>query len=450
MRDIKKLFVENFKKDCPSQRVLVAVSTGVDSMVLLHLLCSLPENIRPNIDVAYVDHKLRIESSEETSYIIDFCKKEHLKLHMCEWSIGLHPSKGTEEAARKFRYDFFSKIMNDFKIDILLTAHHADDQAETFLMKLIRGGNIRQLQGIKRIRNFTSGRLVRLLLPFSKKEIQRYAQNENIIYFEDITNSEDTYFRNRVRHQLVPKMKKENSKFLQHISLYEEQLTLLLDATDEQAENYLKIIKNDEKLFSIKKWLELSANWRYFVLKKVLEKELSELSEKKLHQVEQFLTNKNKPQGFIKLEFNIFLTKNYDFFYFENKKKQDVKSQINYQLELNCWKVLNDKESIGVFECFKQDVLENDDFFCFSNLALMPLMVRHREVGDKIHTEVGTQKVKKILIDKKVSKEVRNKIWIVTTKENHILWIPGIRKSDLSERLVNDKMQYMIIFRNKV
>lgn len=80
----------------------------------------------------------------------------------------------------------------------------------------------------------------------------------------------------------------------------------------------------------------------------------------------------------------------------------------------------------------------------------MPLMVRHREVGDKIHTEVGTQKVKKILIDKKVSKEVRNKIWIVTTKENHILWIPGIRKSDLSERLVNDKMQYMIIFRNKV
>lgn len=236
---------------------------------------------------------------------------------------------------------------------------------------------------------------------------------------------------------------------MQHISLYEEQLTLLLDATDEQAENYLKIIKNGEKLFSIKKWLELSANWRYFVLKKVLEKELSELSEKKLHQVEQFLTNKNKPQGFIKLEFNIFLTKNYDFFILKIKK-QDVKSQINYQLELNCWKVLNDKESIGVFECFKQDVLENDDFFCFSNLALMPLMVRHREVGDKIHTEVGTQKVKKILIDKKVSKEVRNKIWIVTTKENHILWIPGIRKSDLSERLVNDKMQYMIIFRNKV
>ncbi|MFT8950041.1 MAG: tRNA lysidine(34) synthetase TilS [Liquorilactobacillus hordei] len=94
--------------------------------------------------------------------------------------------------------------------------------------------------------------------------------------------------------------------------------------------------------------------------------------------------------------------------------------------------------------------MKTDQVFYFSNPKLLPLIVRHRNQGDRIHTKVGTQKLKKILINDKVPQEAREKVWVITTREDLILWMPNVRKSDLSESQVNDKMQYMVIFRNKV
>ena len=450
MRNLRQSFLADFGKYCSDKRVLVAVSTGVDSMVLLNLLISLPPRIRPIIEVAYVDHKLRLESVEETKYIKDFCENQNLKLHRLEWKTEDHPKTGIEAAARKVRYNFFAETMKKTGINTLLTAHHADDQAETFLMKLIRGGNLQQLQGIRIVRRFAKGRLIRLLLNYSKTEIREYAQKNNLIYFEDVTNNSNDYLRNRIRHLIVPKMKAENSKFLEHIQSYEQQLSILLQATGEQVDTYLANMQVGEDTFSIDTWSSLSKSWQSLVIKKLLERYSKKLDEKTLEQVENLLSNRKKPQGFVDLGTNRFFIKKYNLFYFANKYHVEDEKTIKYELELNKWITLSKEEKIGVFFNRRPPILKNDQVFYFSNPKLLPLIVRHRNQGDRIHTKVGTQKLKKILINDKVPQEAREKVWVITTREDLILWVPNVRKSDLSESQVNDKMQYMIIFRNKV
>ncbi|MFT8425510.1 MAG: tRNA lysidine(34) synthetase TilS [Liquorilactobacillus sp.] len=450
MENLAQSFFYNFRKYCPNQRVLVAVSTGVDSMVLLDLLSELPESVRPVIEVAYVDHKLRQESQAETSFIRNFCKKRHIKLHCREWETEIHPNVGIESAARTFRYKFFADIMEKTGIKTLLTAHHADDQAETFLMKLVRGGNIQQLQGIRVTRRFADGYLVRLLLNYSKDEIREYARKRDLIYFEDATNRSNDYLRNRVRHLLVPKMKDENSKFLEHVQSYEHQLSLLLCATEEQVDNYLVEMQINETAFSVDFWLSLSKSWRTLVIRKLLEKYSRKLNEDSLNQIESFLGNSQKPQGSIKIGMHEFLIKKYNLFYFDNKYQIKDEIQNKYRLKLDTWVFLNEKEEIGVFFNKKPEILATDQVFYFSDSQLLPLTIRHRNQGDRIHTKVGTQKLKKILIDDKIPQDIRAKIWIVVTTENLVLWVPSVKRSDLSESPVNDKMQYMIIFRNKV
>ncbi|WP_051533680.1 tRNA lysidine(34) synthetase TilS [Ligilactobacillus apodemi] len=142
MQTVEQKFVKQWRqlKILPSQKVLVAVSTGVDSMVLLWLVQHLPPKLRPQIYVAYIDHQLRVQSQAETQFIQAYCEKSHLPLFVKVWQD--HPKTGIENAARNVRYAFFNEIMQKEKILYLLTAHHGDDQAETFLMKLVRGGDI--------------------------------------------------------------------------------------------------------------------------------------------------------------------------------------------------------------------------------------------------------------------------------------------------------------------
>ena len=117
------------------QKVLLAVSTGVDSMVLLHLV----EKLNVTIGVIHIDHQLRPESKIEAEFLQSYCKSHHLPLYTKVWE---QPAeKNVEAEARKVRYNFFEAVMKQEKYDLLLTAHHGDDQLETLLMRLTRGGS---------------------------------------------------------------------------------------------------------------------------------------------------------------------------------------------------------------------------------------------------------------------------------------------------------------------
>ena len=122
-------------------RILAAVSGGVDSMVLLHLLLQAQRQIGFSLGVVHINHQLREESAEEAAYLRSYCEKKNLPLYVSVWE---DPAKtAIETAARNFRYQAFTRVMEEEQYDTLMTAHHGDDQIETVLMKIIRGGQLR-------------------------------------------------------------------------------------------------------------------------------------------------------------------------------------------------------------------------------------------------------------------------------------------------------------------
>lgn len=129
--------------------VIVAVSTGVDSMALLDLLQRLPAGRRPRLLVAHVNHELRDQSTVEEAYLTDYCRQAGLSLRVAHWPKEDHPEHGVEEAARHFRYAFFKRLLTEYHAAAVVTAHHANDLTETMLMKMTRGGQLDQLIGIR-------------------------------------------------------------------------------------------------------------------------------------------------------------------------------------------------------------------------------------------------------------------------------------------------------------
>ncbi|MDN6162385.1 MAG: tRNA lysidine(34) synthetase TilS, partial [Atopostipes sp.] len=184
-------------------KVLLAVSGGVDSVVLLDLMNKIPSSKKPQIAIAHVNHHLRNESNSEEKFVKELAQKYSFPFYSHQWLKKDHPNSGIEKAARNERYNFFKTIMDEYKISYLMTGHHLDDQIETILMRLIRGASLEQLLGIKFKQSFSikekEGYLIRPLLNYSKKEIYEYAKSHQLNYIEDQSNKNKEYTRNRFR-----------------------------------------------------------------------------------------------------------------------------------------------------------------------------------------------------------------------------------------------------------
>lgn len=428
------------------QAVLVAVSGGVDSMVLLDLLQKLPGELQPKINVVAVDHCLRAESQLEISYLREYCQQHGLKFYTCKWLPKQHPQTGVEEAGRLFRYSFFAKVMAENQLRYLLTAHHADDQAETFLMKLIRGGDLRQLRGILLQRPFAKHSfLIRPLLNFSKEQLYDYAHQLGLQYFEDATNQTDDYLRNRLRHQVVPVLKKEESQLLRHIAQYQQQLGELLELADQRVAQLLAAAQVSDG-YRLASWLDKSPVQKKAMLRKLSATEVSTVNEAQITAMTKLLENEQRPQATIDLKGAAVFVKDYSVFRFESKRHSSGDLQKIIKLSVGRWSFLSPTEEIGLFPAAQVELKNSDDVLEVGALD-SPLLLRHRQPGDRLLTAAGQQKVKKILIDHKVPNVQRAKIWLVCKASNEVLWVIGHKKSDLSRPSVNDKIHYIVIYR---
>lgn len=192
------------------QHYLLAVSGGADSMVLLTLF----QHLALRFEVAHVNYKLRGNDSDADQQLVqEFCKNHQIKCHLYEVSEkDGQPQKSIQNWARNLRYDFFRKIQQKEKIDFVVTAHHLNDQLETFLINLSRGTGIKGLIGIPADEN----QMLRPLLSFSKAEIYAFAAVNNIHFREDLSNYKNDYLRNRIRNNTVPELLKISPDFLKH------------------------------------------------------------------------------------------------------------------------------------------------------------------------------------------------------------------------------------------
>lgn len=191
------------------KKLLLATSGGIDSMVLVDLFNQLDYTIA----MAHCNFGLRgNESDGDEKFIIDYAQKNNIELFVTHFDTNKYAEEfklSIQIAARRLRYNWFYELMEQNSFDYLLTAHHLDDSIETFLINLTRGTGLDGLTGIPQ----QNDKIVRPLLPFSRNEIEQYANENNITWREDSSNASDKYLRNKLRHDVVPVLKSLNPSF---------------------------------------------------------------------------------------------------------------------------------------------------------------------------------------------------------------------------------------------
>ena len=437
-------FIQNWKKfDLNCQPLLVAVSTGVDSMVLVDLLQRLPANVRPQITVGYVDHRLREQSHAETQFIQEYCCQHHLPLKIGVWNADQHPQHGIEEAARKFRYAFFAQTMDELGIATLATAHHADDLAETFLMKLLRGGELSQLVGIAPCRSMGQGRqVIRPLLLYSKQQLYDYARQHQLIFFEDETNQDDDVLRNRIRHHIIPQLKRENPRFLDHVRSYTQQLSSTLRVNQQILQQQLtQLLENDR--VDLPAWLKLDTAMRQAVLKEYLIQHGIPLHQRQFDEVSSFLENRQKPQGTFQLDAKRAVTKEYTHFYLTSREESiEMTSDQSFLIQSET------PVSTATFElALDQHERRNADEQLKFNCLPVELTLRHRLSGDWLRIGEGTKKLTRFLIDKKISQRERQTLWVIADEKQEIYALFGNQPNSmiyLSQPVENATIRYIV------
>ncbi len=214
--------------EVPAGKYVVAVSGGVDSVVLLHLIVQLKQSPNYQLVVAHFDHGIRADSAEDRIFVGELAHHYGLPFVYDQAKLG----KGASEAvAREARYAFLKKVSKAMRADAIITAHHQDDQLETIVINIIRGTKSRGLSSLR-----SSKGLLRPLLPFAKSEILAYAKHHKLKWHEDSTNTDDTYLRNYIRHRIMSRLEPDaRRQILEH----SEKAAVLNGAITELTSEYL-------------------------------------------------------------------------------------------------------------------------------------------------------------------------------------------------------------------
>ena len=194
-----KKAIDKIKEQLNNKTIVLACSTGIDSMVLLNLLLNYTKNSK--IIISHINHQKRTQSTLEEEYIKKYCLEKGLK---CYVKVLPHYEESNfQEWARDQRYQFFDEIMEKENADYLITAHHADDNLETIIMRLLKSSSLKGYAGIEELTKKENYYIFRPLLENSKKEIMEYAVKNNIFYYQDDSNYSDDYTRNRIRKYII-------------------------------------------------------------------------------------------------------------------------------------------------------------------------------------------------------------------------------------------------------
>lgn len=213
------------------KKLLLATSGGIDSMVMLHLF----QQLDYQIAIAHCNFQLRgVESFEDQKFIQEYADANAVPVYITQFDTKAFAEDyklSTQVAARELRYNWFYELLETEQYDYILTAHHADDNLETFLINLSRGTGLDGLTGIPE----KNENVVRPLLAFSQQEIEEYAELNQIKWREDSSNASDKYVRNKIRHHLVPTLKEMNPNFLSSFHKTQIYLQEAQDMVDDAA-----------------------------------------------------------------------------------------------------------------------------------------------------------------------------------------------------------------------
>jgi len=441
-----------------NQFIVVAVSCGVDSSSLLNVLEKLKEQYQYNIVIAHVNHGKRKQSEIEEQYICSYAKEKKMAIEVLRLNGNDFSGSNFQEEARNIRIQFFKRIMEQYQTSYLFLAHHFDDDTETMLMHLMRNSSLDALCGLKKIVKYQNVYFIRPFLVFTKQEIYEYAQNNKIQYFEDVTNQENHYTRNQVRHLLLKDTFGQIDYYLAILE-YKKKIIEVKDILNEKRDYFIShYVKKEENpirvQFSLLDFKCEQIDTQKDILFELLKEIHPDLGMNNINEILKiFKANGNK---FIKTK-NILIKKAYNDVCFE---KLDNNTSINeaknkpFLQDCDIIQKENNQNEIRINEFgktwidtihwidvkpidknLKINVL-NKDIICY-NVSMLPIIVRSIQPGDRIKIKDGSKKVNDLLKDLKVPLETREKMKVLLDKDGNILSVLGLRKSYLLNEMEN-------------
>ena len=402
---------DNLKEVLNDQTVVLAVSTGVDSMVLLDLV---EKSTNAKIIVAHVNHHRRLESNDEQAFIEEYCLNHKIALEVLE--LNFENTQNFQNNARKERYIFFKEVVDKYQATYLLTAHHANDNLETIIMRLIKSSSLKGYAGIPKTQEFEGYTIYRPLINTPKDEIMSYAKENNIKYFDDISNDENDYLRNRIRHSIIPIMEQENPSLYNAVELFSYNLNEANDLLFQSINKFIKdevLVQNNIIEFNITAFKKLSSYLKEQVLFELLKPHGLSRTQV-LEIINQIEAKKNQIKSCIKD--NYYFVKEYGKAKFGIISKTE-NVQLLIEQEGTCFlpnigKITVDK-NICYFETEKGKM-------CY-NIYALPITIRNRLDGDRIFINNQLKNLSDYLTNNKVSHFERNNLLVMIDKDNRVI-----------------------------
>ena len=406
-----ELFLAKYNLLKPKNNILVAFSGGYDSMCLLHVMKCIAKKYQLNLFAIHLNHNWRGEESDlEEENCKIFCSDIEFYSEKLSSDI-----PHTETAARKARYDFFEKCAKKFNSEIILTAHNANDNAETVFYRILKGTGITGLEGIKEHRDI----YYRPLLNIYRDDIEQYCKKNKLIPNIDSSNFDSSFARNKIRQEIFPKLKEINTHFINNLN----KLSKSAAEANKIIETNLMPLEN----YSAKQFTELANYYQSAIIHNFLRSANIDYDMKKINEIVDFIVrNLNSKSGkTLSLTTNLWLFVN-------NKKIEVIKKHDICEfkdikiIKEGSYEIADYKFTITKCNKLPKKFPLDEELIAYVNLHEINFDLRTRKTNDTIQPlgMQGTQPLKKYLSGKKIPKHEKANL-IVLCQDNDVLWVPG-------------------------
>lgn len=446
----KKVFatVKQYKMLNPGEKVLVAVSGGVDSVTLLFVLRRLPLALR--LHVFHLDHGLRPEAEAEKELVVKICTDWGLPCRVEEIKLEKRARGASlQERARKERYRLLAEAAQAAGATRIALGHQADDQVETVLMRFLSGAGPEGLSGIPPVR----GPYIRPLLAVSREEILAYAREYSLRWLEDTSNRETDYFRNRIRHCLLPLLHEEYqpglAKRLQETAvLFREWEEFIGAMVDETLKEWGVNPDHDFCRIPVRSWLSLAPALRRAVFRRLFfslvqrrraappagEARAGGIRLEFKHSEAFFRLLAGENGKGITLPGGMECRKENDLLVMGSREEREKVAPFRQCLTVPGETVLEDGQGVVKAAWVTPAALPADwekvplgEVFLDGEEIALPLYMRTRKPGDRFYPLGlgGSKKLKDFFGDRKIPRRERDKILLLVDGEDKILWVAG-------------------------
>ncbi|HBF5150563.1 tRNA(Ile)-lysidine synthase [Clostridioides difficile] len=414
-------------------KIVLGLSGGPDSVCLLHVLNRLKKDFNIEIYAAHLNHQIRgIEAQKDALYVSKLCEDMGIVFFVKSINVPKYCENeglSLEEGARKLRYEMFYEIKDKIKANKIAIGHNLNDQAETVMMRIMRGTGLKGLKGIDYIRDNC---IIRPILDVERDEIEEYCEAYNLNPRIDKTNLENIYTRNKIRLDLLPYMKDNfNSNVIESIVRMSNSLKSDNDYIEKEAEAKFREVSNiKEKGFveiNLDDFVCLHDAIKVRVLRNSIKHILGDTNFVDQRHIEDIMSleDNSKVNKMLTLPRNIFVYRKKDSIILTNEEIVNEEIEFYYNVPSNGFiKIKELKQIIETqvmsIDRYKSMKLDNSSKGFDFNKVKGGIVIRSRRQGDKIKLAMGSKKVKDLFIDLKIPREERCKIPIITDSEGII------------------------------